>query len=262
MKQSIYEHYLDRRAVRKANRVARLDTQASHRRSSRALLIILALLFVGGEAYLIWHAMGIAAQNRASELAVQAEEQLNLVSAAYISGDQALLSTSRAKYHDIVAEFNDNSYIRQQQQSLLGQLNDYDALLQNQDKITNFMNMRLAVLMLQSELSEINTEEVTVESVAAVRNSYQDFDTIIEKLHTGELEPIVEELQAFDKDIIDNLQSLSVCVGVCSNTTISSYQTKLDVAFSEHQAMLESFDRTISTQYSPIELVNALSMLE
>ena len=81
MNQSFSERARARRAVRKANRIARVDTQQPHRRRIAVFLVLLVVLFVVGEVFLIDHAKDTYHQHRSEEVALVATEQLNLISA-------------------------------------------------------------------------------------------------------------------------------------------------------------------------------------
>lgn len=262
MNQSFLERMKARRAIRKANRVARVDTQQPRRRRIFALLVLLALLFAVGEAFLIWHARNTYHQHRSQEVASAATEQLNLVSAALITGDQTMLNASVEKFDKALDELNQNPYMHKTQSELLSQLNDYDARLHDKDAISNFLKLRLAVLMLDSELSSINLNKVSVETVSDVQIAYQNFDDSIAKIDSEELAPIITALKSYNKEIINISGKISACVGACNNKTISKHQKTLAEIFEKHHAELQSVDTDLSRLYDPTQLCQALSMLE
>ncbi len=262
MNQSFSERARARRAVRKANRIARVDTQQPHRRRIAVFLVLLVVLFVVGEVFLIDHAKDTYHQHRSEEVALVATEQLNLISAALIAGDQTRLDSSIEEFDKSLDELNRNPYMQHNQADLLARLNDYSAHIHDKATVSEFLRMRLAVLMLDSELSNIDLNKVSVETVSDVRIAYQNFDESISKLDGEELASTITTLKSYDKEIMDITNKFSACVGACKEKTIAKHQTKLAEIFEKHRSLLQAADADLSKLYDPTPLCQALSMLE
>ena len=131
MNQSIFEQQRTRREIRKINRIARVDTHRNQRLLFIVILVLFAIVFVLAEVFGIMQAKRAHDQELARSLADEAMVELSLVNASLITSNQTMLKDAHRQYPTTLDQFNQNDYMKTQQQDLLKQLNDYNQILSN-----------------------------------------------------------------------------------------------------------------------------------
>ena len=262
MKQGIFEQLHTRREIRKINRIARVDTRRNQRLLVTFILVLFAAIFVVIELISIMQAKHIHDQELAHELADEAMAELSLVNASLVSSNQTMFKDAHRQYQDTLARFNDNDYMKTQQQDLLKQLNDYNQVLSDEEKDAELIKFHTAIMMLRKELEDTDLKKVSMKSMIATKESFEDFRNSLEVLNNERFTPLIAELTEFSNDVIAVLDKTSVCVGTCTSEVFKNQTAELEKTFKEHQDALINFDAEISNYYSPAKLVKPLKMLQ
>lgn len=262
MNQSIFEQQRTRREIRKINRIARVDTRRNQRLLLTIVLILLAVVFVVVELLSIMQAKRIHDQELARGLADEATIELSLINASLVSSNQTMFKDAHRQYQDTLAQFNDNDYMKTQQQDLLKQLNNYNQVLSDEEKDAELIKFHTAIMMLRKELEDTDLKKVSTKSMITTKESFEDFRNSLEVLNNERFTPLVAELTDFSDEVIAVLDKTSVCVGTCTSKVFKTRTTELEKAFEKHQEALINLDVEISNYYSPANLVKSLKMLQ
>ena len=262
MNQSIFEQQRTRREIRKINRIARVDTRRNQRLLITIILVLFAVIFAIVELLSVMQAKRAHDQELARELANETMVELSLINASLASSNQTMFKDTHRQYQDTLAQFNNNDYMKTQQQDLLKQLNDYNQVLSDEEKDAELIKFHTAIMMLRKELEDTDLKKVSTKSMITTKESFEDFRNSLEALSNERFAPLVTELTVFSNDVIAVLDKTSVCVGTCTSKVFKARTAELEKTFQNHQDALINFDVEISDYYSPANLVKSLKMLQ
>ena len=262
MKQGIIEYHQTRREIRKANRIARVDTRRNQRLLISIALILFAVLFIIIELLGIMQAKRAHDQELARNLANEAMIELSLVNAGLTSSNQTMLKDAHQQYRKTLEQFNQNDYMKNQQRDLLEQLNNYDQILSNEEKTAELTKLQIAIMMLEKEIEDTDLKKISTKSMIATKESFEDFRNSLEGLDNKRFIPLISELTNYSNEIVAVLDKTAVCVGTCTEKVFKDRNVELEKIFEKYQNALTSFDAEISEYYSPAKLVESLKMLQ
>ena len=262
MSRDVTNQHYTRREIRKINREAQIEHLKPRQIVLRVVLLICAIIFATCEVFGIMRAKRVHDQELAKEFANETIIELGVINASLFSSNRALLGESHRRYQIILARLNDNSYMQNSQSNLLSRLNEYDQILTEEEKSAHLVKLRTAIVMLQKELQDAETEKVSAETMIGLKENFEDFRSSLEELDNNRFAPFMAELIKYSNELIDLIDKTSVCVGACTEKSFKSRYDELERVFPKYQATLADYDAHLSSYYSPAELVEALEMLQ
>ena len=117
----------DRKAVRKANRIAAIDQEKPKRNFRKVAVIIAAAIFVVVESFLLLSSKVHYDYDESVKVAEEMTIQLSMINTSLQTGNKALFEESLTNFREQLNLFEENEYVKKNASDLLGRLQKYSA---------------------------------------------------------------------------------------------------------------------------------------
>lgn len=249
----------DRRAVRRANRIAAIDQEKPKRTFRRWVIIVAALFVLAAECYVLMLAKIQSDQQASIEISNDLALSLSQLSIALQQGNAAQYTQATADFRTNLQRFDENSYVHNHATTLIDQLKNYDAtLIADADIITELTELHLAINKINDTASGALASTVDVVQLYYLRDDYRDLRTSLDRVQSASLQALKAQLISLSDELINYLDSAAVCINVCAEQTLAEKQNAMQGIYRHYAAELTTQSEAISAAYNPNALILAL----
>lgn len=246
----------DRRAVRRANRIAAVDQEKSKRVFRRTTIIIVACIFLALECYVLSFAKERYDYRRSVVISDEMTINLSMISSAFQNGNLALYEESIAEYRANLDLFRKNAYVRHHASELVEKLDDYSSVLtEDIDIILELIELRVTTNIIASTANDAINSDIDAVKVYYIRDDYTALRDGLEKINAEPLKPIKEKLISLSDEMIKYADNAAVCIGVCSDNTLTEKQRVINEIVSRYSEELDKMGNNVSEKYNPNHLI-------
>ncbi len=250
----------DRRAVRRANRISAIDQEKPKRDFRVAAMIVAALFFAAIESFLLLSSKASYDYNESVKVADEMTIQLSMINSSLRTGNRALFEESLGNFREQLVLFEKNEYVKANASDLLGRLQKYSAVFADDAVLVNhIMEIRVAASSISGTAAEAIDGQADAIKVYAIRDDFVALRGGLESINAPELKSIKETLIALSDEMIKYTDSAAVCIGVCTENTLSSKRNDIEDIVKRYATRLAEESKAISEKYSPGQLILDLS---
>lgn len=249
----------DRRAVRRANRIAAIDQEKPKRTFRRRVIIIAALFALAAECYVLMLAKVQSDQQASIEISNDLALSLSQLSTALQQGNAAQYTQATIDFRTNLQRFDENSYAHDRATTLINQLKNYDAtLVADADIITELTELHLAINKIDDTASSALASIIDAVQLFYLRDDYRDLRTSLNRIQSASLQALKMQLISLSDELINYLDSAAVCINVCAEQTLVEKQNVMQEIYQRYAAELATQSEAISAAYNPNALILAL----
>lgn len=246
----------DRKAVRKANRIAAIDQEKPKRNFRKVVVIIVAAIFVVVESFLLLSSKVHYDYDESVKVAEEMTIQLSMINTSLQTGNKALFEESLTNFREQLNLFEENEYVKKNASDLLGRLQKYSATFTDDAALVNqIMEIRVATNSISATATEAKDTQVDAVKVYAIRDDYTALRGGLESINAPELKGIKEKLISLSDEIIKFTDSAAVCVSICAENTLNDKQDGIKDIIGRYEADLAKESKEKSEKYSPNQLI-------
>ena len=246
----------DRRAVRRANRIAAVDQEKSKRSFRRVVIIIVACVFLAVECYILSFAKERYDYRRSVVVSDEMVINLSMISSALQNGNMALYDESITEFRANLDIFRKNAYVRHYAEELVEKLDNYSSVLtEDVDIILELLELRVATNIIMSTADDAINSDIDAVKVYYIRDDYTALRDGLEKIHAEPLKAIKEKLISLSDEMIKYSDNAAVCIGVCADNTLAEKQRIINDIASRYNDELNKIGEEISEKYNPNSLI-------
>ena len=246
----------DRRAVRRANRIAAIDQEKPKRTFRRVVIIAIAVVFFIVEAFLLLSSKVRYDYSESVKIADEMTIQLSMINSSLQVGNRALFEESLANFREQLGLFEKNEYVKKNASDLLGRLEKYSATLTDDAVLVEqIIEIRVATNSILSTATEAKDVKVDAVKVYAIRDDYVALRGGLEKINAPDLKGIKEKLISLSDEVIRFTDSAAVCVGICAENTLNDKQNGIKDIIGRYESDLAKESKEKSEKYNPNQLI-------
>ncbi len=246
----------DRRAVRKANRIAAIDQEKSKRIFRRYVIVIIAIIILALEGYILSFAKERYDYRESVKISDEMTINLSMINSALQGGNLALYEESVGQYRANLDLFNKNSYVRHHAKDLSDKLNNYSCVLtEDTDVIMELIELRVATNAIVATASDAISSDIDAVKVYYLRDDYIAMRDGLEKIKSEQLAELKNKLISLSEELIKFTDNTAVCIGICADNTLNEKQTAMNNISERYAKDLADLGEQISVKYNPNSLI-------
>ena len=246
----------ERKAVRRANRIAAVDPEKPKRIFRRYFSIVLVVIIVIVEGAVLLNAYNEYSRSQSIQLAEDLSVDLSLINSALRQGNRAGYSRQLQDFRDNLKKLNGNTYIMTHNHSLVTKLNAYDKLLEDDAPIiAQMIDINIAISAVTIYANEAQDTDIDAAKIYRLIDSYQNLRNDLAAITVADFTDIKDKMISYIDEMLPYLERAVVCVGVCTGQILEDKQAEISAIIDRHEPEITEISLASSEKYNPNELI-------